>query len=1120
MKKYIILFSLNKSFKFKNNLNSLTFVFLFAILSAELFFGFSDNARAATITTAQTGDYSATSTWVGGVLPDPALDTVVVAVGHTLTLDDTRSIPATTIEGSLTQGTGVVTTLAGVLTIGNGTGKNGTFTFGAGSTLAMETFNVALNNCNLRSNSVSDNWAVVTGTGAWLTGAITGPTQDVQLSYVSFQHTGVFTLSLRTTTGSLTNLVDLSHAAFIGTGAITIGTAGWTSPTVPVTIEYSDFRNTSTIIFYNTSTDPVTSRVSIEYNTFSVTSSIAFPRKATVQYNVFDQSAVINANAGINMLVRDNLFIQRNVASGSSAYTITSTTLASDNYFYSPSSQLNSHAIQTSTGTATASNNIFEFWGTEPNIINYQPNSNLTVNNNIAFGAGNISLVTVGSNSTSGFLTITNNTQKCNNAAASGLLLVENTSHTGSITTVKNNLVIPVTSNPYLIVANVPTNTINIASSDYNAMPGTQLSSYKEIDSVGDRTHEIYDFIPTLLDSTRSFATWGSAIAGTDGTDIALIDKFLAINGYNSTTKIQSNQPSGLSIIGTPTSLIDWVRYGFTPTSTELKAAGEGGVDIGAVSVADTAAPTDTTISINSNATATNSATVTLTLSATDSFGVTQMKFSNDNITYADPVAYATEASHTLSAGNGTKTVYVKYGDAANNWSNAVSDEIILDTISPTTSANISTGTFNVAQDVTLTCDDGTGSGCDKIYYTTDNSDPTTSSTQYTAPINIPTTTTLKYFSQDLATNSETINSQTYTIDTAAPNTTITDGPEALTNAVAATFQFDATETATFQCKIDGETFASCESPKEYTSLAEGEHTFYVKAIDSATNEDLTPASFTWNIDITAPTTTPSIEGGTFDLAQSLTLSCADNLADCDKIYYTTDGSIPTTSSQVFSGTLVINATTTLKFFSQDLLGNSETPKTQIYTINTQQTDDNQTILIPTPKLFSNDNRKSFSTILKSNKVKLSSTIVDLRGGNIKITNGSKTIKEVSIDEFGKWNANFKAKKFRIHYLNASGEEVSISKQYKLKIDDEKPEIKPLAPLYIKHRGSIISWQASDNRGVHHFSIAFGNKKIKTKKSQVTVPSSVKKGLQTFTITAYDKAGNKTSQKGNLVVTW
>ena len=99
-------------------------------------------------------------------------------------------------------------------------------------------------------------------------------------------------------------------------------------------------------------------------------------------------------------------------------------------------------------------------------------------------------------------------------------------------------------------------------------------------------------------------------------------------------------------------------------------------------STADTTPPAGS-ISINAGAAATKLTAVTLTLSASDASGVAQMQCSNDNVTYSAAEAYATTKAWTLTSGDGTKTVYVKFKDTAGNWSGAFSDTITLDTTAP-----------------------------------------------------------------------------------------------------------------------------------------------------------------------------------------------------------------------------------------------------------------------------------------------------------------------------------------------------------------------------------------------------------------------------------------------------
>ena len=92
----------------------------------------------------------------------------------------------------------------------------------------------------------------------------------------------------------------------------------------------------------------------------------------------------------------------------------------------------------------------------------------------------------------------------------------------------------------------------------------------------------------------------------------------------------------------------------------------------------DTTPPTGTII-INSGDAVTNNPTVTLTLTCDDNVGCTQMQFSNDNVTYSTPEPYGTTTSWTLLPGDGTKTVYARFGDDAENWSTAYTDTIYLD---------------------------------------------------------------------------------------------------------------------------------------------------------------------------------------------------------------------------------------------------------------------------------------------------------------------------------------------------------------------------------------------------------------------------------------------------------
>jgi len=118
-------------------------------------------------------------------------------------------------------------------------------------------------------------------------------------------------------------------------------------------------------------------------------------------------------------------------------------------------------------------------------------------------------------------------------------------------------------------------------------------------------------------------------------------------------------------------------------SSSSTAPSGTGPAESPRVTLSDITPPSGS-LTINSGASATNSTTATLTLSAMDNSGiVAQMKFSNDGTTYSVAEPYAASETWTLTSGDGTKTVFVKFSDAAGNWSAAANDTITLDMTPP-----------------------------------------------------------------------------------------------------------------------------------------------------------------------------------------------------------------------------------------------------------------------------------------------------------------------------------------------------------------------------------------------------------------------------------------------------
>ncbi len=100
----------------------------------------------------------------------------------------------------------------------------------------------------------------------------------------------------------------------------------------------------------------------------------------------------------------------------------------------------------------------------------------------------------------------------------------------------------------------------------------------------------------------------------------------------------------------------------------------------------------------------------------------------------------------------------------------------------------------------------------------------------------------------DLAGNPSNLISHTFTADTTRPETTLDSGPTGTTGADVG-FEFSSDEAGSFQCKLDTAPWNNCSSPKNYTGLADGKHTFRVRAVDFAGNKDRSAAKRTWTVD-------------------------------------------------------------------------------------------------------------------------------------------------------------------------------------------------------------------------------------------------------------------------------
>lgn len=173
----------------------------------------------------------------------------------------------------------------------------------------------------------------------------------------------------------------------------------------------------------------------------------------------------------------------------------------------------------------------------------------------------------------------------------------------------------------------------------------------------------------------------------------------------------------------------------------------------------------------------------------------------------------------------------------------------------------------------------------------------------------------------------------TWTVDTVAPNTTLTTTPTAQSSSASASFTFSSTEAGTFECSVDGGAFSPCTSPAAFSGLSEGSHTFQVRARDTVGNLDATPASFTWTVDTTAPQTT--ITGGPAAQTNSTNASVTFTSSEAGTFQCSLDGAAFITCTSPFTATGLAEGSHTVLVRAIDASGNVDaTPASRTWVVD------------------------------------------------------------------------------------------------------------------------------------------------------------------------------------------
>ncbi len=217
------------------------------------------------------------------------------------------------------------------------------------------------------------------------------------------------------------------------------------------------------------------------------------------------------------------------------------------------------------------------------------------------------------------------------------------------------------------------------------------------------------------------------------------------------------------------------------------------------------------------------------------------------------------------------------------------------------------------------------------IYYTTNGSAPTTSSTPYTGPIAVSATETIKAIAKATNYTNSAVATAAYTINlpvTATPTFSPKAGTYTSPQSVAIS---NTTANSTIYYTTNGGTPTTSSTP--YAGPITVSATETIKAIAKATNytnSAVGTAAYTINLPVAAtPTFTP--KAGTYTTVQSVAIS--DTTAN-STIYYTTNGSAPTISSTPYTGPITVSATETIKAIAAATNYTNSAVGSAAYTIN------------------------------------------------------------------------------------------------------------------------------------------------------------------------------------------
>ncbi len=303
---------------------------------------------------------------------------------------------------------------------------------------------------------------------------------------------------------------------------------------------------------------------------------------------------------------------------------------------------------------------------------------------------------------------------------------------------------------------------------------------------------------------------------------------------------------------------------------------------------------------------------------------------------------------------------------------------------------------------------------------------------------------------------------------------------------------------------------ASGTSYNDTGLTASTSYTYTIVAIDimGRRSEESSPLNIITNVAmprVAAPTFSPA--AGTYAAAQTVTISCITSGA---AIYYTTDESTPTTSSQVYSGPITVSANTTIKAYAVKAGMPDSEVVSSTYSINTS----------PSAPINLRCTEKTDSTVVLSWET---TSGLSVSGYEVYL---SDTL-TASVDNTMAVINNLKPNSANVFKVKAIYQDGRVS-DYSLPItvvtdkDSTPPSVPAALSAAEKHDTSVtLTWnESTDNTAVAGYEIYRNSKRIATSNKNSYTDNTLSSGTTyNYSVKAYDTAGNISNASEPIDVT-